>query len=58
MSLGSAPDASTGYLMTKFYQQLKQTGDKAQALRQAMLSTMKQYPNSKKWAGFTLIGEP
>ncbi len=58
ISLGSAPDASTGYLMTEFYQQLKQTGDKAQALRQAMLTTMKQYPNSKKWAGFTLIGEP
>jgi CHAT domain-containing protein len=44
--------------MTEFYKQLEQTGDKAQALRQAMLATMKQYPNSKTWAGFTLIGEP
>ncbi len=58
LSVGSASDASTGYLMTEFYKQLEQTGDKAQALRQAMLATMKQYPNSKTWAGFTLIGEP
>jgi CHAT domain-containing protein len=43
--------------MTEFYRQLKETGDKAQALHQAMLSTMKQYPNSRQWAAFTLIGE-
>ncbi len=57
MSLGSASDASTTYLMTEFYRQLKETGDKAQALHQAMLTTMKQYPNSRQWAAFTLIGE-
>jgi CHAT domain-containing protein len=43
--------------MTEFYRQRKKTSDKAQALRQAMLATMKQYPNSKQWAAFTLIGE-
>jgi CHAT domain-containing protein len=36
---------------------LQQNPDKAVALRQAMLTTMKQYPNPKQWAAFTLIGE-
>ena len=31
--------------------------DKAQALRQAMLTTIKNYSNPKDWAAFTLIGE-
>jgi CHAT domain-containing protein len=57
MSLGSGSDASTTDLMIEFYRQLKQTNDKAQALRQAMLTTMKKYPDSKQWAGFALIGE-
>ena len=57
MSLRPASDESTAYLMTEFYRQRKKTSDKAQALRQAMLATMKQYPNSKQWAAFTLIGE-
>ena len=57
MSLRSASDESTAYFMTEFYRQRKKTSDKAQALRQAMLATMKQYPNSKQWAAFTLIGE-
>ena len=43
--------------MTQFYQNLQQSPDKAQALRQAMLTTMKQYPNTRNWAAFTLIGE-
>ncbi|AFZ16947.1 hypothetical protein Mic7113_1053 [Allocoleopsis franciscana PCC 7113] len=57
MSFGSASDASTTDLMIEFYRQLKQTNDKAQALRQAMLTTMKKYPNSRVWAAFTLMGE-
>jgi CHAT domain-containing protein len=36
---------------------LQQNPDKAVALRQAMLTTMKQYPNPKQWAAFMLIGE-
>jgi len=31
--------------------------DKAQALRQSMLTTMKNDPTPKDWAAFTLIGE-
>ncbi|MBD2129217.1 CHAT domain-containing protein [Microcoleus sp. FACHB-1] len=57
MSFGSASDASTTDLMIEFYRQLKQTDDKAQALRQSMLTTMKKYPNSRAWAAFTLMGE-
>ena len=57
VSLWSVPDASTEFLMTQFYQSFQQNLDKAQALRQAMLMTMKQYPNPINWAAFTLIGE-
>jgi CHAT domain-containing protein len=57
VSLWSIEDKSTTVLMTQFYQNLLQNPDKAQALRQAMLSTMKQYPSPKRWAAFSLIGE-
>jgi len=57
LSLWSAPEASTTPLMTEFYKQLNQNPDKAQALRQAMLITLKQTPNPRDWAGFTLMGE-
>ncbi|MFM6280143.1 MAG: CHAT domain-containing protein, partial [Dolichospermum sp.] len=35
----------------------QQNFDKAQALRQAMLTTMQQDSHPKNWAAFTLIGE-
>jgi CHAT domain-containing protein len=57
VSLWSVPDAPTATLMTNFYQNLQKYPDKAQALRQAMLTTLKQHPNPKNWAAFTLIGE-
>ncbi len=57
VSLWSVPDAPTSSLMTEFYRQIKQNPDKATALRNAMLTTMKQHPNPKDWAAFTLIGE-
>ncbi|MBD1889690.1 CHAT domain-containing tetratricopeptide repeat protein [Coleofasciculus sp. FACHB-SPT9] len=57
VSLWSVPDAPTASLMTEFYRQMQQKPDKAQALRQAMLITMKQYLDPKDWAAFTLIGE-
>jgi CHAT domain-containing protein len=58
VSLWSVPDAPTASLMTEFYRQMLQNPDKAQSLRSAMLTTMKQHPNPRDWAGFTLIGEP
>ncbi len=57
VSLWAVPDAPTGELMVEFYNQLEKNPDKAQALRQAMLVTMKQHPEPKNWAAFTLIGE-
>lgn len=57
ISLWSIPDAPTASLMTDFYTQLQQKPDKAQALRNAMLNTMKKYPHPVNWAAFTLIGE-
>jgi len=57
VSLWAVPDDATAVLMTEFYRNLGQTPNKAQALRQAMLVTMQQFPNSRDWAAFTLIGE-
>jgi CHAT domain-containing protein/Tfp pilus assembly protein PilF len=57
VSLWAVNDDSTAFLMTEFYRNSQQNPDKAVALRQAMLTTMKQYPNPKQWAAFTLIGE-
>lgn len=57
VSLWKVPDEPTAFLMTNFYKNLLQQPDKAQALRQAMLATMKEYPDLRNWAGFTLIGE-
>jgi CHAT domain-containing protein/tetratricopeptide (TPR) repeat protein len=59
VSLWQVPDAPTSELMVTFYRGLKeQKLNKAQALRQAMLTTLKQYPNPVDWAAFTLIGNP
>ena len=57
VSLWAVDDKSTSDLMTTFYKNLQQYPDKAQALRQAMLTTMKEYPSPRHWAAFTLIGE-
>ncbi|MGG6297131.1 CHAT domain-containing tetratricopeptide repeat protein [Leptolyngbya sp. AN02str] len=56
VSLWAVPDESTATLMTALYQHLQHTPNKAQALRQAMLTTMQQYPSSRDWAAFTLLG--
>jgi tetratricopeptide (TPR) repeat protein len=57
VSLWAVPDAPTSALMTQFYRNLQTNPDKAQALRQAMLTTMQQHPKPRDWAAFTLIGE-
>lgn len=57
VSLWSVPDAPTASLMTEFYRQLQQTPDKAQALRQAMLTTKNQFTSPIDWAAFSLIGK-
>ncbi len=57
VSLWAVPDAPTSELMQAFYQNLQKNPNKAQALRQAMLTTMKTHPQPRNWAAFTLIGE-
>jgi CHAT domain-containing protein len=57
VSLWAVPDAPTSELMQSFYQNLQKNPNKAQALRQAMLTTMKTHPQPRNWAAFTLIGE-
>ena len=57
VSLWKVPDEPTALLMPEFYHYFQETGDKAQALRQAMLTTLEKYPAPKNWAAFTLMGE-
>ncbi|MDJ1182238.1 CHAT domain-containing protein [Roseofilum casamattae] len=57
VSLWQVPDAPTGLLMQKFYQNLHNGLDKAQALRQAMLQTRQEFPNLVNWGAFIFMGE-
>lgn len=57
VSLWSVPDAPTAQLMIEFYRQWQKSGDKAQALRQAMLTIKESHPHPRDWAAFTFIGE-
>ena len=57
VSLWAIPDTSTATLMIEFYRNLQQNPDQASALRNAMLTTMKKYPDPINWAAFTLVGE-
>jgi CHAT domain-containing protein/Flp pilus assembly protein TadD len=59
VSLWAVPDAPTAELMSEFYTNLYQNKlDKAQALRQTMLTMMEKHRNNPRaWAAFTLIGE-
>ena len=56
-SLWPVSDESTVFLMERFYEQLEVKGDRAQALRGAMLLTRERYPDPLDWAAFTLIGQ-
>jgi CHAT domain-containing protein/Tfp pilus assembly protein PilF len=56
VSLWAVDDAATAEWMVTFYDQWQQTGDKAQAVRQAMLTTMENHPDPRLWAAFTLVG--
>lgn len=57
VSLWQVPDDATATLMVAFYQRLAATGDKAQALREAMLVTKADYPDPRNWSAFVLVGE-
>ncbi len=55
VSLWAVPDQATAHLMTEYYRQMPQHPTQAQALRQAMRITLKQYPDPHDWAGFVLL---
>ncbi|MGI0490931.1 CHAT domain-containing protein [Alkalinema pantanalense CENA528] len=55
VSLWQVPDDSTAELMQQFYTQGQKVPD-AQALRSAMLETMKSYPEPLNWAPFLIMG--
>ncbi|BAY16143.1 TPR repeat-containing protein [Anabaenopsis circularis NIES-21] len=57
VSLWVIPDEDSQLLMREFYQHLQKNPDKAQALRQAMLTRIKENSLPVNWAAFTLIGE-
>jgi CHAT domain-containing protein len=57
VSLWAVNDSSTAAFMSHFYTNLQTNPNQSQALRQAMLKTMQEYPNPSDWAAFTLIGE-
>ncbi|MEA5514597.1 CHAT domain-containing protein, partial [Nodularia sp. UHCC 0506] len=57
ISQWATDNTQTVAFTTEFYRQLKQNSNKAQALRNTMLATMKQYPHPRNWAAFSLIGE-
>jgi len=56
-TLWMVSDTTPVLLMSEFSKNLQQNPDKSMALQKAMLTTMKQYPNPRDWAAFTLIGE-
>ncbi|NJM48254.1 MAG: CHAT domain-containing protein [Alkalinema sp. RU_4_3] len=59
VSLWQVPDDSTGELMQHFYRDRQRPQGKtqdAQALRSAMLETMKSYPEPLNWAPFLIMG--
>gem|GEM_PF-1599162 len=56
-SLWSVSDESTAKLMALFYTNLEKKMDKDEALRQAEISLMKEYPDPFHWAPFILTGE-
>lgn len=56
VSLWAVNDESTAELMQAFYRQWLKQPNQAQALRQAILTTMQNYPSPQDWAAFILIG--
>jgi CHAT domain-containing protein/Flp pilus assembly protein TadD len=56
VSLWQVPDDSTAELMQHFYRDRQRLTQDAQALRSAMLETMKSYPEPLNWAPFLIMG--
>ncbi|MCA2707868.1 MAG: CHAT domain-containing protein [Microcystis sp. M015S2] len=52
-----SPCQPSDELMINFHKNLQNDPDKAKALRQAMLNTMKKHENPGLWSAFVLFGE-
>jgi CHAT domain-containing protein/uncharacterized protein HemY len=57
-TLWKVSDRASYELMRDFYRQLKAGKEKADALRQAQLTTLQAYPHPYFWAAYQLTGEP
>jgi CHAT domain-containing protein/Tfp pilus assembly protein PilF len=58
VSLWNVSDEATRRLMVEFYGEYLKQGNKAVALRKAMLATRQRYPEPRLWAAFSLFGAP
>jgi len=58
VSLWNVSDEATRRLMVEFYGEYLKHGNKAVALRKAMLATRQRYPEPRWWAPFSLFGAP
>jgi tetratricopeptide (TPR) repeat protein len=56
-SLWNVDDEATSLLMERFYTHLKEGISKAEAMRQAQLETMAEYPDPYYWAAFVMSGD-
>jgi CHAT domain-containing protein len=56
-TLWQVNDRASYELMREFYQNLKSGRNKAEALRQAQLTTLQKYPHPYYWAAYQLTGE-
>ena len=56
VSLWSVSDDATRDLMVEFYTEYLKHGNKAVALRKAMMTTRQKYPHPRMWAAFSLFG--
>ena len=57
-TLWKVSDRASYELMRDFYRQLKAGKEKADALRQAQVTTLQAYPHPYYWAAYQLTGEP
>ncbi len=57
LTLWDVHDRSTAEFMESFYRRFVEHGDKASALRTAMLELRERYPHPYHWAPFILVGK-
>jgi CHAT domain-containing protein len=57
LTLWEVHDKSTAEFMKSFYRRFRDSGDKALALREAMLELREHYPHPYYWAPFLLMGK-